>query len=111
MLWFVVNTDLTITTEKLVELFELMRDRYLDYFGGRLDLPQSKRDEIRRNYLRPSQRREATLDFYATDHPCPSWRKIAEVLRDFVLYQQADVVESTYVQGTMIISIHSLFVH
>ena len=115
MLWFVVNTDLTITTEKLVELFEAMSDDYLDRpFVGlqqQLDLPESKRDEIHRNYHSPSQRREAYLDLYATDHPCPSWRTVAEVLRNIDLPHQADEVKSTYVQGTMIISIHSLFVH
>ena len=112
MLWFVVNTDLTITTEKLVELFEAMDDGYLDSLFIWLELPQSKRDEILRNYHSPSQRREAYLDLYATDHPCPSWRTVVEALRGVALYHQADVVESTYVQGTMIvISIHSLFVH
>ena len=102
MLWFVVNTDLTITTEKLVELFEAMGDKYLDYLGGWLDLPQSKVDEIKMNYHSPSQRREAYLDLYVTDHPCPSWRQVAEVLRRVDLYHQADVVENTYVQGTVL---------
>ena len=109
MLWFVVNTDLTITTEKLVELFEAIDDKYIDppslivlSLGGRLDLPQSKSDEMKRKYHSPSQRREAYLDLYATDHPCPSWRKVAEILRRVDLHHQADVVESTYVQGTIL---------
>ena len=52
MLWvFFVNTDLTITTEKLVELFAAMDDDYLEiriYYGLDywLDLPQSKVTEI-----------------------------------------------------------------
>ena len=102
MLWFVINTDLTITTEKLVELFEAMNDGYLDLLGPLLELPQSKTDEIYRNYHSPSQGREAYFDLYATDHPCPSWRKIAEVLRGILLHHQAGVVESTYVQGTIL---------
>ena len=113
MLWFVVNTDLTITTEKLVELFATMEDVWMDapYFGlpYQLDLPGSKVDKMKRNYRSPSRRRDAYLDLYATGHPCPSWRQVAEVLRGVNLYHQADVVESTYVQGTRIIPIHSLF--
>ena len=116
MLWFVVNTDLTITTEKLVELFATMDDVYVDdiiiYYDQldeKLDLPESKVAEMKRNYRSPSQMRDAYLDLYVTTHPCPSWRQVTKVLRDVDLYHQADVVESTYVQGTMIILIHSLF--
>ena len=117
MLWFVVNTDLTITTEKLVELFATMDDRHVqsssiivfNKLNKELDLPESKVAEMDRNYHSPSQRRDAYLDLYVTTHPCPSWRQVAEVLRDVDLDHQADVVESTYVQGTMIILMHSLF--
>ena len=111
MLWFVVNIDLTITTEKLAELFATMNDLSLDMLVSWLDLPQSKVAEIERNYRSPSQRREAYLDLYATGHPYPSWRKVAEVLRSVGHPHQADVVESTYVQGTRIILTLSLFVH
>ena len=114
MLWFVVNTDLTITTEKLVELFATMDERSgqnpFIQLDVELDLPQSKVAELKRNYHSPSQRRDAYLDLYATGHPCPSWKQVAEVLRNFDLYHQADVVESTYVQGTRMIPIHSLSV-
>ena len=49
MLWgflfFFVNTDLTITTEKLVELFAAMNDFFVQIYDSleyQLDLPQSK---------------------------------------------------------------------
>ena len=102
MLWFVVNTDLTITTEKLVELFATMRDYYMQYLYVNLDLPRAKVAEMKRSYRSPSQRRDAYLDLYATGHPCPSWRQVAQVLHGIGLLHQADVVESTYVQGTRI---------
>ena len=115
----VVNTDLTITTEKLVELFARINDglfglEYAPLFdsvlGSYLDLPLSKSNKIKRNYQSSSQKRDAYLDLYVTDHPCPSWRQVAELLRNVRLPSQADVVESTYVQGIMIILIHSLSV-
>jgi hypothetical protein len=96
MLWFVINTDLTITTEKLVELFATMLS-----VKELLDLPSAKIAEIDRNLHTPSQRKEAYLDHYATGHPCPSWRQVAEVLRGVGLDHQAHTVESTYVQGRM----------
>ena len=102
MLWFVVNTDLTITTEKLVELFEAKNDIDLNVLGIWLELPRSKSDEIKRNYHSPSQRREAYLDLYATDHPCPNWRQVTGALRRVLLRHQAGVVMSTYVQGTIL---------
>ena len=117
MLWFVINTDLTITTEKLVELFATMDYVYVglgvefvNQLDGNLDLPKSKVAEMKRNLHSPSRRREAYLDLYATGHPCPSWRQVAEALRKVDLGRQADTVESTYVQGTRIILMYPLHV-
>ena len=110
MLWFVVNTDLTITTEKLVELCAIKGDIYVALLDEELDLPESKVAEMRRNLHNHSQRREAYLDLYATGHPCPSWRQVAGTLRRVNLDHQADTVESTYVQGTRIIPMHPLSV-
>ena len=70
--------------------------------GNWLDLPESKVDEIKTNYDSRFWRREAYLDLYATHHPCPSWKHIAESLRSIYLFLEADVVESTYIQGTCI---------
>ena len=97
MLWFVVNTDLTVTTEKLNHLFSTVKD---DFVGLWLGLPNSKRSEIKTNYHSPAQRREACIDAYVDDHPCPSWEEVSDALRQFRLHKQADEVERTYVQGT-----------
>ena len=67
MLWFVVNTDLTITTEKLMELFATVEDVYVDNIELWLDLPYTKINEIKRNYQSPIQKREAYLDLYVSD--------------------------------------------
>ena len=101
MLWFVVNTDLTITTEKLMELFATLEDKYVDNIGRWLDLPDSKTDEIKRNYQSPTQMREAYLDLYVSDHPCPSWGEVDAALCCVGLFHQADVVKGTYVEGSI----------
>ena len=87
-----------------MELFATVRDNMVDYIAGvvGLRLPFSKTDDIHRNYRNPAQRRDAYLDLYATDHPCPSWSDVARALRYVGLPHQSDEVERTYVQGTVI---------
>ena len=78
-----------------------MEDDKLALFGICLGLPEIKRQEVKRNFHSPSQRREAYLDLYATDHPCPNWSQVAEAFRYGAdLSSQADMpLVSTYVQG------------
>ena len=94
-----VHIDLTITTKKLTELFVTLKDDLLDLLGFLLDLPEIKADKIKKNFHSPSQRREAYLDLYATDHPIPTWSQVAGTLRTCGLPSQAGMVEKTYVQG------------
>ena len=77
-----------------------MEDGYVEPLGGYLGLPEIKTDEVKKNFHSPSQRREAYLDLYATDHPCPSWNQVALVLRHGAgLRSQADTIEKAYIQG------------
>ena len=95
----IIIIDLTITTEKLKDLFAIWdRDR-VDSIGRNLCLPEFKIKQIQRNYHNPMERKEAYLDLYAYDHPCPSWKDIAEILRLFNLLQQFHLVNETYIKG------------
>ena len=98
----IVYTDLTITTEKLMKLFGPMDPEKVDKLGDRvyLGLPQSEIDRIQKDYQSPTQRKEAYLDVYVHQHPCPTWRWVVGVLRQVALPQQADLVKNTYVKGT-----------
>ena len=98
--YVLVHVDLTITTKKLTELFATLKDDRLDLLGFYLDLPMIKTDEIKRNFHSPSQRREVYLDLYATDHPIPTWSRVALALRGCGFHSQAAMVKNTYVQGT-----------
>ena len=64
-----------------------------------LGLPMSESRNIQRLYRIASVKREAYLDLYVRQHPCPSWKDIAQMLRDLQLHQQAVFVENTYVKG------------
>ena len=95
-----INTDLTITVEKLIEILG-DKDN-----GNWLELPESKVNKIKISYDSPFRRTEAYLDLYATHHPCPSWKHVAESLRSIGLVRQAGEVKNTYIQGTCI-NIHN----
>ena len=86
-----------------MQLFAPLDLKKVDVLGDKhyLDLPQSERDRIKKDYQSPTQRKEAYLDLYVHQHPCPTWSQVARVLRHGVnLPQQADLVENTYVKGT-----------
>ena len=102
MIKFCPCTDLTITTEKLMELFAPLDPEKVNVLGveGYLDLPQSEIDRIQKDYQSPAQRKEAYLDIYVHQHPCPTWSRIARVLCLVILPQQADLVKNTYIKGT-----------
>ena len=111
-----VPADLTLTTDKLTELFQSVRDpdhrpilsRSLDFgIGGFLGLPESALAEIRICYQSNAKRKEAYLDTYVHRHPCPSWKKICELLKKYFLIQEAYEVEDTYIQGMHLIQILS----
>ena len=99
------HADLTLTTDRLIDLFQAVEDpdRAEMYknksIGYLLGLPQSTLQEIKKNYRSRAKRKEAYLDTYTHNHPCPSWKVISEVLREHHLDQQAEMVENIYVQG------------
>ena len=84
-----------------MELFSPLDPEEIDELGKHyLDLSQSEIDTIQNDYQSPIQRKEAYLDLYVHQHPCPDWREIAKVLRQWGnLSQKADLVENTYVKG------------
>ena len=105
-----LTADLTLTTDRLTELFQsvadpdtrqfMRSDRYwVSGIGEFLGLPESAFADIKNRYLSKAKRKEAYLDTYVHYHPCPSWKVIHDLLGNCYLYQQAEEVEITYVQG------------
>ena len=92
-----------------MELFASVDNEKVDMLGrrygnhkGPLDLPAYEVDKIAKNYQSPTQRKEAYLNLYVYQHPCPSWQQVVGALRTFpfYLYQQATFVKHTYIKGT-----------
>ena len=86
-----------------MELFAPLDPEMVDELGGKcyLGLPQSEIDRIQKDYQSLSHRKEAYLDLYVHQHPCPAWSRVARVLRrdEVNLPQQADLVENTYIES------------
>ena len=102
-----VHTDLTVTTDRLMDLFQSVehpdRTGPLERsIGERLGLPESAIDEIKSSYQSAARRKEAYLDTYANQHPWPSWRTVVGVLQLCVLPRQSNDVENTHVQGEQV---------
>ena len=88
-----------------MELFATLNSKEVDELGDEkhLELPQSEIARIQKDYQSPTQRKEAYLDLYVHQHPCPTWSDVAVILRNCAnLRQQADLVENTYVKGTQV---------
>ena len=85
-----------------MELFMSLDSGMVDKLGGKqyLCLSQSEIERIEKDYQSSTQRKEAYLDLYVHQHPCPTWTVIVGVLRWFNLHQSADMVENTYIKGT-----------
>ena len=88
-----------------------MDDGHVDDLDFYLNTPSSKKAEFQRNYQNPARRKEACLDYYAHNHPLASWSQVVETLNRFGLFQEADVVGKTYVQGMHLQSSLSHDVH
>ena len=96
-----------------MELFASLDPEMVDKLGSKqyLSLSQFEMDRIGKNYQSSTQRKEAYLDLYAHQHPCPTWIEIVGVLRWFNLHQSADLVENTYVKGKRVGSFHFALLH
>ena len=73
--------------------------------GGLVGLPQSAVAGIKGNFQSTTRRKEAYLDMYTHQHPCPSWKKVAEALRMYYLDKKSDEVENTYIQGMHVVDV------
>ena len=85
-----------------MELYAPLDPGKVDELEGYLGLPQPEIDRIQKDYQSPTRRKEAYLDLYVHQHPCPTWNRVAVVLCNVGLHQQADLVENTYVKGTQV---------
>ena len=91
--------DPTLNSDNLMEVVKEVEDRWED-LGVWLNVPRSKRVEIRSLYQSAHHRMEAVVDYYVRYHPTPSWKGVAGALQRVNFHKQANLVTTNYVKGT-----------
>ena len=91
--------DPTLTTDNLMEVVKEVEDHWWKLRIW-LDMPSSKREEIKSLYQSDHHRMEAVVDHYVRHHPTPSWKEVAGALRGMHLNDQADKITAKYIKGT-----------
>ena len=90
-------TDPSLTLTNLTQLLEDVRD--LVFVTGNLDIPFSVYNSITTQQSSESEGRKAFWEWYLNNHPCPSWRHIANALYKSKEHGMLEVLKSRYLKG------------
>lgn len=73
-------TDSTLTEKNV---YSLVRGGVKNWWwvGDLLNIPVSKRHELRNKYDRKEDQLCGLMSTYLSEHPCPSWQQLATVLQ------------------------------
>ena len=90
-------TDPSLTLTNLTQLLEDVWD--LIYVTDYLDIPFSVYRSITTQESSGSERKKAYWEWYLNNHPCPSWRHIANALYMDKEHGVLEVLKSRYLKG------------
>ena len=76
-IWFLFPADSTLTLSMLTQLTQVVS---MLSFTGWLEIPDSVRDTISKQYSSKVDLNTAVWEWYLHNHPAPSWRHVAHVL-------------------------------
>ena len=96
--------DPLLTLENVKQATEGMKNWYR--FGWWLDVPLSRRNDIKKNYSTVDEQREALLQEWLEHHPAPSWKLLAWALlrrREPPEHQMLKKLYENYIPGMHII--------
>ena len=74
------NTEPSLTPHNLTTALDTLPNKVWHDFGDWIDVPRSKRDNIKYQYRYDGERKSALLHTYLTSHPAPSWQHITHAL-------------------------------
>ena len=103
LLWyclFCLEPSLSLTN--LTTLMENVSERDSQmwlYMAIWLNIPSSKYNAIKSQHSSPAQRSRACWDLYITDHPSPSWKRLAYALYMRKRLEELEVVQKKYLKG------------
>ena len=74
------NTESSLTPHNLTTALDTLPDKVWYDFGLWINVPWSKRNNIKSQYSSDGERKSALLHTYLTSHPAPSWQHITDAL-------------------------------
>ena len=93
------NTDSSLSLHNLNTALGTLPPDQLEGFGFYLNIPVSKRQQIKSEYRTVGERQSALLLTYLTFHPAPSWQHVATTLYQNDLYSVLERVQAMFPSG------------
>ena len=85
-----LTADVPLTVKNVCKAVEAVRD--WNNLGVYLNVPKSKRGEIRQRYSTTDDRKQAVVAYWIKIDPIPSWRRVIRALGRMGEHQVADAV-------------------
>ena len=95
-------TEPSLNPQNLSTALETMPEKELYNFIWRLNVPQSKQNEIKSQYNTHKGRKVALLSIYLSDHPAPSWQHVTDALYRHKLHAVLEKVQTMFPTGKYI---------
>ena len=89
----------SLTATNLCSLLGDVKDWSTDGLPWRLQIPDSKVEEMEQLYPDLSQRQSALIQFWLDKHPAPSWELICLALYREEEYEVLENVQTKYLKG------------
>lgn len=103
LLWYCLFLlEPSLSLANLTNLLENVNERDSDQWwliGIELNIPSSKVNAISDQYSNPDQRSHACWNLYITDHPSPTWKRVAYALYMEDCLEELEVVQKNYFKG------------
>ena len=96
---FILEPSLSLTN--LTTLLENVNvgDSLQWWVASWLHMPKSKLNAIERQHSSPDQRNRACWDLYVSEHPSPSWKRVAYALYSLGWLEELEVLQKKYLKG------------
>ena len=91
----------SLTATNLCSLLDDVKDWGTEGLPWRLQIPDSKVEEMEQLYPDLSQRQSALIQYFLDAHPAPSWELVCWALYQEEEYEVLENVQNKYFKGTV----------
>ena len=90
----------SLTVDNLCDVLVDVKDWRTGGLPWKLDIPDSKIEELERSHPDLSQRKPAIIREFIDNHPAPSWERVCFALYSEEEYDILERVQNRYFKGT-----------